>query len=196
MTKVKSHMSMSLDGYIAGPHPSQDNPLGTNGLMLHDWMFESPQIEQETVGVLKGTTGAAIIGYNMYYEAIPHWGGTGPFGDNIPTFVLTKPEDVPQNAPKVFTFVTDGIESALQQAKAVAGDKDIWVGGGANTIQQCLKAGLLDELHLHVVPILLGGGTSMFGELGEFIKLEKTKVKDEPGVTHFIFKTNKDRKAL
>jgi dihydrofolate reductase len=91
----------------------------------------------------------------------------------------------------VFTFVTDGIESALRQAQTVAGDRDIWVGGGANTVQQFLKAGLLDELQLHIVPIILGGGTSMFGALGEYMQLNKINVTDEPDVTHFTFRFNK-----
>lgn len=192
MSKVKSHISMSVDGFIAGPNASQDNPVGTNGLRLHDWIFDNPNHENSQALILKPTTGADIIGYNMYYEAIPHWNNTGPFGDDIPCFVLTEEGKVPQNAPSVFTFVTDGIESALEKAKAAAGDKDVLISGGANTIQQYLKAGLLDELQLHVVPILLGGGTSMFGELGEFMELDKAEVKDEPGVTHFTYRFKKD----
>lgn len=183
---------MSVDGYVAGPNPNQDNPLGTNGLKLHDWIFDNPgKAGRAYPETLKKDTGAAIIGYNMYYEAIPHWGGTGPLGDDIPCFVLAEEDKVPENAPKAFTFVTDGIESALERAKAVAGDKSVWVGGGANTIQQYLKAGLLDELQLHIVPILLGGGVSMFGELGDFIELDKVEVKDEPDVTHFTYRFKK-----
>lgn len=192
MAKVKSHISMSVDGFVAGPDASQDNPVGTNGLKLHDWIFDNPAAAGEAHPNAPHTsTGAAIIGYNMYYEAIPHWDGTGPLGDDIPCFVLTEEDKVPQDAPKAFTFVTDGIESALTQAKAAAGDKDVWIGGGANTIRQYLKAGLLDELKLHVVPILLGGGTSLFGELGEFMELNKVAVKDDPGVTHFTFRFKK-----
>jgi dihydrofolate reductase len=191
MSKVTAQMSMSLDGFIAGPNASQNNPIGTNGDRLHDWMFNNPNQENALSTALKKNTGAAVIGYNMYYEAIPHWGGTGPLGDNIPTFVLTEEDKGPQDAPEVFTFVTSGIESALKQAQAAAGDKDVWIGGGANTVQQYLKAGLLDELQLHMVPILLGGGTPMFGELGEFMELEKVAVKDEPGVTHFTFRPKK-----
>lgn len=195
MTKVKSHISVSVDGFVAGPAAAQDNPVGTNGLRLHDWIFDNPNHENSSAIAAKRTTGAAIIGYNMYYEAIPHWDGTGPLGDDIPCFVLTEEGKVPQDAPKAFTFVTDGIESALTQAKAAAGDKDVWIGGGANTIRQYLKAGLLDELELHVVPILLGGGTSLFGELGEFIELNKVAVKDEPGVTHFTYSFKKAQKT-
>ena len=196
MTKVKSHMSMSVDGFVAGPNPSQENPLGTNGLKLHDWIFDNPKQENSTALALKQTTGAAIIGYNMYFEAIPHWDGTGPLGDDIPCFVLTEEDKVPQNAPAAFTFVTDGIESALEKAKTAAGDKDVWIGGGANAIQQYIKAGLLDELQLHIVPVLLGGGTTMFGELGEFMELNKVEVEDEPDVTHFTYRFNKDWPTL
>lgn len=188
MSKVVVQMSMSVDGFIAGPNPAPDNPLGTNGTKLHDWMFSKPDKGNVLSETLKKDTGAAIIGYTMYREAIPYWGGTGPLGDDIPTFVLTKPENVPQDAPKVFTFVTDGIESALKQAKTAAGDQNVWVGGGANTVQQYLKARLLDELHLHVVPILLGGGTSLFGELGEFMELEKVSAKDAKAVTHLMYR--------
>jgi len=179
---------MSLDGFVAGPDASQDNPMGTNGDKLHEWMFNNPDQANDFAADLKKTTGAAIIGYNMYYEAIPHWGGTGALGDDIPNYVLTEASKVPQDAPRAFTFVTDGIESALKQAQAAAGDKDVWIGGGANTIQQYLKAGLLDELHLSVVPVLLGGGVSLFGTLGQFMELEKTEAKDQPGVTHFTLK--------
>lgn len=191
MSKIKSHISMSLDGFVAGPNPSQDNPLGTNGERLHDWIFDNPNHENSTAIAMKKDTGAAIIGYNMYYEAIPYWDNTGPLGDDIPCFVLTEADKVPQNAPKAFRFVTDGIECALHQAKEVAGDKDVWIGGGPNTIQQYLKAGLLDEFQLHIVPILLGGGVSMFGELGECMELRKVAVEDEPGVTHFTFRFKK-----
>jgi dihydrofolate reductase len=180
-------MSMSLDGFIAGPDPSQDNPLGTNGERLHDWIFDNPRNENTQATLLKKNTGAAIIGYHMYHEAIPYWGGTGPLGDDIPTFVLAGKNKAPKDAPEVFTFVTGGAEAALEQARAAADNKDVWVGGGANTVQQYLKAGLLDELHIHLVPILLGGGTSLFAESGEFMGLEKAEVKDEPGVTHFKF---------
>ncbi len=192
MPKVTSHMSMSVDGYIAGPDASQDNPLGTNGFKLHDWIFDNPEKAGSAhPDTLKKETGAAIVGYNMYFEAMPHWNNTGPLGDDVPCFVLTEEGKVPQDAPAAFTFVTDGIESALEKAKAAAGDKNVWVGGGATTIQQYLKAGLIDEFRLHVVPILLGGGTLMFGELGEFMELDKAEVTDKPGVTHFTYRFKK-----
>lgn len=188
MGKVVAQISMSLDGFIAGPDASQENPIGTNGDKLHEWIFDNPERENAFASSLKKSAGAAIIGYNMYYEAIPHWGGTGALGPDIPNFVLTEAGKVPEDASKVFTFVTEGIESALEQAQAAANGKDVWVGGGGKTIQQYLKAGLLDELHIHLVPVLLGGGTTLFGKLGKFIDLKKVEVKDEPHATHFIFR--------
>jgi dihydrofolate reductase len=191
MSKVTAQMSMSLDGFIAGPDPSQGNPLGTNGEKLHGWMFDNPDEGKALSSVLKRNSGAAIIGYNMYYEAIPHWGGTGALGDDIPSCVLTEEGKVPQGAPDVFTFVTDGIGSALEQARSVAGDKDVWIGGGANTVQQYLEAGLLDELQIHLVPVLLGGGTRLFGELGKSMELEQADVQQGKGVIHITYRLKK-----
>ncbi len=182
-------MSMSVDGFIAGPNPSSDNPLGTNGLRLHDWFYENPDKDPEDekfAEALKNNTGAIIMGRTMYDESQPFWDGVGPFGE-VPCFVLTKKGDKPQNT-KVFTFVSEGIEKALELAKKTAGSKDILINGGANTIQQYLKAGLVNEMYIHLVPILLGKGTSLFGELGEFIELEKVKVTDEKAVTHLSFR--------
>lgn len=190
MSKVVVQMSMSVDGFIAGPNPAADNPLGTNGLRLHAWFYENPDKDPEDEKFaenLKNNTGAIIMGRVMYEESQPFWDGVGPFG-NTPCFVLTNKGKEPQDAGKVFTFVTDGIEKALELAKKTAGNKDILINGGANTIQQYIKAGLVEEMYIHLVPILLGGGTSLFGALGEFIELEKVKVTDEKAVTHLTFR--------
>lgn len=124
----------------------------------------------------------------MYDESLPWWDGSGPLGDDKPCFVLTKKGTEPKEAGKMFTFVAGGIEKALEQARAAAGDEDILINGGADTIQQYLKAGLVDELHLHIVPMLLGGGTSLFGSLGEYLELEKVNVKDDKDVTHLMYR--------
>ncbi len=186
MGQLITQMSMSLDGFIAGPHPAPDNPLGDNGLGLHAW-YEQPGSHNFGKDV-EGDTGAIIMGSTMYYESLPWWHGTGPLGDNVPCFVLTEKDREPKDAASVFTFVTGGIEEALRLAKAAAGDKDVLVNGGANTIQQYLKAKLIDEMYIHVVPILLGGGTSLFGVLGEYIELEKLRVVDEKEVTHTVYR--------
>lgn len=190
MSKVVVHMSMSLDGFIAGPNPAADNPLGTNGMQLHEWVFENPDSEysKKFSESLKNDTGAVIMGRVMYDESLPYWDGTGPLGDGVPCFVLTEDGTQPEKAADVFTFVTDGIESALKQARAVANDKQIFINGGANTIQQYIKAGLVDELAIHLVPILLGGGTSLFGSLGEYIQLEKVNIIDDSAATHLMYR--------
>lgn len=186
MTQLITQMSMSLDGFIAGPNPAPDNPLGDNGLELHEW-YESPGSHDFGKDV-EGNTGAIIMGSTMYYESLPWWHGTGPLGDSVPCFVLTEEGHEPKDADSVFTFVTGGIEEALERAKAVAGAKDVLINGGANTIQQYLKAGLIDEMYIHIIPILLGGGTSLFGALGEYIELEKLRVTDEKEVTHMVYR--------
>lgn len=190
MSKVIVHMSMSLDGFIAGPNPAPDNPLGTNGHRLHDWVFKNPGSEYSRtfVASLKNKIGAVIMGRTMYDESLPWWNGTGPLGDGVPCFVLTKTGTQPTDAAVVFAFVTEGIGAALTQAKAAAKGKEIFINGGGNTIQQFITAGLVDELHIHLIPILLGGGTSLFGSLGEYIELEKIEVTDEHDATHLHYR--------
>jgi len=186
MTKLLVQMSMSLDGYIAGPNPAPQNPLGDHGLHLHEW-YESPG-DHDFGKDIEGNTGAVIMGSVMYYESLPWWNGTGPLGDGVPCFVLAEKDRQPEEAAKVFTFVSDGIEEALRLAKEAAGDKDVLINGGANTIQQYIKAGLVDEMYIHIIPILLGGGTSLFGALGEYVELEKVSVSDESEVTHLTYR--------
>jgi dihydrofolate reductase len=183
-------MSMSLDGFITGPNPAPDNPLGTNGQHLHDWFFENPDsaYNRNLDDFMKNKLGAIIMGRVMYEESIPQWNGTGPAGDGVPCFVLTEKGAEPPEAAKVFTFVTGGIKEALSEAKAVSDGKDILINGGADTIRQFIKAGLADSLHIHLVPILLGGGTSFFHTFGEYVKLEKTEVIDEDYATHMAYK--------
>lgn len=188
MSKLIMQMSMSLDGFIAGPNPAPDNPLGDNGLRLHEW-YDEPGRHDFGKNV-EGNTGAIIMGSVMYYESLPWWNGSGPLGDNVPCFVLIKEGEKPNDAAKVFTFITGGIEEALDAAKKAAGSKDILINGGANTIQQYIKAGLVDEMYIHVIPTLLGGGTSLFGSLGEYIELEKVNVVDEKEVTHLAYRFN------
>ena len=210
MGKVVANISMSLDGYIAGPNPTLEEPLGVRGEELHEWVFGLEAWRQphglpggETGpdnDIMKETTaniGAVIMGRKMYsggegpWENDPNpdgwWGDNPPF--KVPVFVLTshERETVTKEGGTSFTFVTDGIESALKQAKSAAGDKDISLGGGANAIQQFIAAGLADELEIHLVPILLGGGTRLLDNLGE-AKLEKIRVIDSPQVTHLKFR--------
>jgi dihydrofolate reductase len=205
-------ISMSLDGFIAGPNQTLENPLGEGGERLHDWAFkvaswrerhglEGGETNRDSEIVQEGVdaTGAVVMGRRMFsggegpWEADPNadawWGDDPPF--HVPVFVLTKHprETVVKQGGTSFTFVTDGIEAALEQARTAAGDKDVLLAGGANVVQQYLQAGLLDELQIHVSPVLLGDGVRLFDNLGpESLELEITRVVESPGVTHLRYR--------
>ena len=213
MGRVVADISMSLDGYIAGPKPTLKEPLGQGGEQLHEWAFKLKAM-REPHGMKGGATGpendyfkeawvregAIIMGRKMFsggkgsWEKDPRaygwWGDDPPF--HVPVFVLThhQREKLNMKGGTSFTFVTDGIKSALSQAKKAAGDKDVAIGGGASAIQQFIEAGLLDELHIHLVPVLLKGGTLLLENLGN-AKLKKVKVVDFPLVTHLHFQPKK-----
>lgn len=183
MQKVILDISMSLDGYIAGPDISEDNPLGLDGPRLHDWMFASKtDADAQLLQALTASSGAVLVGGWTYFTAIDGvWEGVSPF--SIPAFVLTS--QVPEKQVSGFTYVTGDIEAALVQAKAAAGSKNVWIMGGAHTAQAYLKAGLVDELHIHIAPILLVAGTPLFEDIGyEPINLEKIGLVETPGATH------------
>ena len=213
MGKVFADISVSLDGFVAGPNPTLKEPLGKDGELLHEWVFKLAAWREphgRTGGetgpdndVMKETTanlGAVIMGRKMFsggqgaWQDDPNpdgwWGDTPPF--HVPVFILThnERETVKKDGGTTFNFVTDGIENALSQAKVAAKDKDIQVAGGASAIQQYMKSGLLDELQIHISPILLHGGTRLFENL-EGVKLEKIRVIDSPSVTHIKFKIKK-----
>lgn len=202
---VHSDISMSLDGFIAGPNDSIDRPLGTGGERLHEWVYNLASW-RERHGIAGGkidtdaevldesfrNTGAILMGRRMYDLGEESWGDDPPFG--MPVFVVTHDDrnEIVKEGGTTFTFVTDGIESALHQAKAAAGDSDVSVAGGANTIQQFITAGLLDEIQIHLVPILLGDGRRLFDHIGpKLIELENTRVIESPGVTHLKFRVVK-----
>ncbi len=186
MSKVVVDMSMSLDGFIAGPNDTPEEGLGKGGERLHEWFINDPEALEKAFGDVEKKTGAVIMGRRTYDNSIKWWGDKGPVGD-VPCFVLTKKGTEPESYSKIFTFVNNGIESALELAKKAAGGQEIGIAG-ANTIQQYLKAGLVDEIILHVVPLLLGGGKSLFGTLGKDLKLEKVSVSDDENVTHLTYR--------
>jgi dihydrofolate reductase len=189
MPKLRVHnFAMSVDGYVAGPHQSIDNPLGVGGRRLHDWVFAT-RFGREMIGeeggdegvdhqfLIRGVVGigATVMGRNMFGPIRGSWNDDewkGWWGDeppyHHPVFVLTHHarEPIPMKGGTTFNFVTDGIESALAQAFDAAGGQDVRLGGGASTVRQYLRAGLLDELHLAIVPILLGGGERLFDDVG------------------------------
>jgi dihydrofolate reductase len=203
MGSVTSDISVSLDGFIAGPGDGVDNPLGDGGERLHEWVVRlaswrsrhglaggetgrDAEILEESVR----DTGAVVLGRRMFDNA-RGWGDEPPF--HVPVFVLThEARDDLVKGGTTFTFVTDGVESALAQARAAAGDENVHVAGGANTIQQFLSGGLLDELQLHVVPLLFGAGVRLFDGLGTApLELETVRVVESPGVTHLKFRVVK-----
>ena len=184
MGKLIAEISMSLDGFVAGPNPSLDDPLGQNGERLHEWVFPTKawrephgmeggedNVDSEIVEKSTGRTGATIMGRHMFsggsggWEDDPRangwWGDEPPF--HHPVFVLTHHERDPlELGDTTFTFVTEGIESAAEQARAAAGDRDVKVAGGGEAIAQYLRAGQIEELLLHVVPLFLGSGAPLF----------------------------------
>jgi dihydrofolate reductase len=209
MNSLKCQISVSLDGFVAGPNQRMDQPLGEGGERLHDWVVstegwrrehgkeggesgpDSEVVEETTRGV-----GAQIMGRNMFGPPgggawdeswRGWWGEEPPF--HTPVYVLTHHprEPLEMQGGTTYHFVTDGIEAALEQARAGAGDKDILLAGGANAIQQYLAAGLLDELYLHIVPLLLGGGERLLENVGD-PRLEPVKVVASPAVTHVKYR--------
>jgi len=210
MSKLRFNITMSLDGFVAGPNQSEQDPLGVGGEELHRWAFPLAAFREahgdeggevnESTPVIEGmieNVGAAIMGRNMF------GGGPGPWGENpwngwwgddppfhTPVFVLTHHprEPVEMQGGTTFHFVTDGIEAALKQATAAAGELDVGISGGAAVAQQYLRAGLIDTMHIHVAPVLLGGGTRLFDEPGgEPIKLEPVRAVQGHDVVHLTF---------
>jgi dihydrofolate reductase len=215
MARFFLDISMSLDGFVAGPDPTLDQPLGTGGERLHDWAVRLASW-RSMHGLDGGETGpdddlararwervgAEIMGRRMFsggegpWEGDPNaaawWGDNPPF--HVPVFVLTHHprETVVKEGGTTFYFVNDGIESALEQGRAAAEDQDVVLGGGASVAQQYLRTGLLDELDIHVAPVLLGGGASLFGELGaDAPELKLTKVVESPFVTHLSYESTR-----
>jgi dihydrofolate reductase len=189
MAKVFAEISMSLDSFIAGPNVSANNPMGDHGEGLHDWMFagrSSAEAEAYEVEKFK-PIGAGIMGRTMLDLGIGPWGENPTF--HMPIFVLSHEAHKPitKQGGTTYYFVTNGIERALKQAEEAADGKDIIVLGGATVMQQFIRAGLLDELEIHLVPILLGGGIRLFDNLGA-LKLERMAAKDTPAFTHLRYK--------
>jgi dihydrofolate reductase len=190
MGKVVSGTSMSLDGFVTGPNVTREQQLGDGGQVLHRWLHEPDPRDSELLAEMYRDVGSILMGRLSYdlAEGDGGWGDGGPAGP-APCFVLTHNPPAPETvrAPSVFTFVTEGIHRAVELAKAAARDKVVGVHGASAT-QQCLTAGLLDEIQVHLAPILLGTGTRLFEHLGGQIQLERIKVVDTPNATHLRFK--------
>ena len=189
-----NNLGMSLDGFVAGAAQSVENPLGIDGERLHEWMFDDPSgIDAERFDAGNRGIGAWIMGRNMFGPIRGDWpddswrgwwGAEPPY--HCPVFVLTHHARDPQpmDGGTVFHFVTDGIESALEQAVAAAGGADVRLGGGASTIQQYLRAGLVDELHVCIAPVLLQRGERLFEGLDDLSGYEVAELVSGPAATH------------
>jgi dihydrofolate reductase len=211
MTKLRLDITMSLDGFVAGPNQTLEHPLGENGERLHEWAFAAVSWRQshglsggesnadsDVIQESLDATGAVVMGRKMFSgghgpwaedpRADGWWGDDPPF--HVPVFVLTHHprETLVMKGGTSFTFVADGIEAAVAQAREVAGGKDVLAAGGGSLAQQCLAAGLLDELQIHVVPLLLGDGVRLFGQLDPVVDLEATRVIESPAVTHLRYR--------
>jgi dihydrofolate reductase len=214
MPKVKVQISMSLDGYVAGPNQSEEHPLGEGGMDLHEWALalkawrephghEGGEVNESSavMGEMLENVGAVVMGRNMFGPVRGPWEGhpwNGWWGDDppyhAPVFVLTHHprEPLQMQGGTTFYFVTDGIEDAIARAREAAGDKDVSIGGGASAVQQALEAGLVDELTLNVVPIFLGAGARLLDGLGDAqLTLECTRAINAPAVTHLTYRVSR-----
>ncbi|MFD0537520.1 dihydrofolate reductase family protein [Actinomadura luteofluorescens] len=188
MAQVICDMSVSLDGYVTGPNDSRENPFGDGAWMLHKWMSDQATDEDRAIlDQVIADWGAVVMGRKSFEknEGEGGWGDGDPMGD-VPCFVVTHQAPT-KPYPPVFTFVTDGVASAIEQAKRAAGDKVVGLHG-ATVMQQALPLGLVDEIRVHVVPVLVGGGTPLFGALASPIPLERTRVMATPAATHISYR--------
>lgn len=203
MGKVFFSVAISLDGYMAGENRGPQNPLGDGGLNLHQWMFKQDAflksiksgeggkdtVDNQILEKLFNRIGANILGKRMFEEGEANWPEEAPF--NTPVFVLTNTPREPWERPggTTFYFTNESIETVLEKAKASAGDKDVRITGGANTIQQYLNAGLIDELTIHLVPIMLTNGIRLFEGINkDKISFEIIDVVKSPEVTHLTYR--------
>jgi dihydrofolate reductase len=213
--KVKAQISVSLDGYMAGPNQSEDNPLGEGGMELHQWAFKLASWREShdrdggegtenpsnaVMDAAQANVGAVVMGRNMFGPVRGSWGDSswnGWWGDDPPfhvrVFVLThhQREPVEMEGGTVFNFVTEGVESAMAQAKEAAGDADVSIGGGASTLRQCLRAGLLDEILVNQVPILLGGGERLFDDLPAGAGFDLVQLVEGREAAHLTYRVSR-----
>ncbi|GAA4908818.1 dihydrofolate reductase [Stackebrandtia albiflava] len=189
MSKVISGISMSLDGFVTGPNVTRETQLGDGGEVLHRWLEHPDPEDAALLAGMGGGAGAVLMGRRSYdlAEGDGGWGDGGPVGP-VPCFVVTHtaPDPATVRAPSVFTFVTGGLHEAVARAKAVAGGKVVAVHG-ASVARQCLAAGLLDEIQIHLAPVILGDGTRLLEHLGGPIPLERTQVVATRNATHLRF---------
>ncbi len=208
MSKLRFEISISVDGFVAGPNQSEENPLGEGGESLHEWVVElgawrqahgreggKTNASSEIVAEAMEGVGAVIMGRKMFGGGPGAWDESwrGWWGDDppfhVPVFVLThhQREALAMEGGTTFHFVTDGIEAALAQAREAAGGGDVHLAGGAEAGQQYLAAGLVDRLQLNIAPVLLGAGERLFENVGTDLRLQQTRVVHSPAVTHIRY---------
>ena len=210
MSKLIADLSMSLDGFVAGPEQSMKDPLGIGGMQLHEWAFAAMSWREEHgqtggeentdsdhIDALRARVGAGIMARKMYSGGEGPWAddanGRGWWGENPPyhgpVFVLTHHarDSLQMEGGNIFHFVTDGIEAALSQAREAAGDRNVSIAGGASTVNQFLAAGLIDELRLHIAPMTLGAGERLFDGVSP-MRLEPVSARFTPLVTHTVYR--------
>jgi dihydrofolate reductase len=191
MSTVAFDMSMSLDGFIEAANPTPDEPLGVGGERLHEWAFGEDERDRRVLAEGGDGLGAVIAGRRTYDASVASWGADGPTGPaRLPVFVVTHepPADSPQDG--VYRFVTDGIEAALKEAREAAGDQNVTVMGGPDLGRQFLAAGLVDEISIHLVPIIFGRGKRLFEGLPDeqYMRLEPLGAIQTPNATHLRFR--------
>ncbi|HET9050658.1 MAG TPA: dihydrofolate reductase family protein [Candidatus Dormibacteraeota bacterium] len=202
MSRTVSHLSISLDGFIAGPDQGPENPMGTGGDRLHEWARRGVATGYEPDVALRGELlrpmGAFVMGRNMFGPVRGEWTGDwrGWWGDeppyHAPVFVLTHHPRAPieMAGGTVFHFVTDGFAAALERAREVAGEADVRIAGGASTVRQALRAGVVDELLLDVAPVLLHSGEGIFDGIHD-LTFEPLEVVDSPHATHVRYRVTR-----
>ena len=215
MSKVRVDITMSLDGFVAGPNQTLEEPLGAGGERLHEWAFAAAawreqhglsggesNADSDVVRESQDSTGAVVMGRRMFSGGAGPWeddsNGEGWWGDDppfhVPVFVVTHHarDTLAMQGGTSFAFVTDGIEAAVARAREAAADKDVLVAGGGTVVQEALRAGLVDELQVHVAPLLLGSGVRLFADtLDSIVELEVTRMIASPTVTHLRYRVVK-----
>jgi dihydrofolate reductase len=190
MGRLIFQTSMTLDGFMTGADQTAEEPLGKDGERLHEWAFSSDPADRKVAERAMGHGGATIAGRVTYDHSLPWWGADGPSGSRrVPVFVVTHEAPVESPGNGVYTFVTDGIESALKQAQEAAGEQDVVIVGGAKLGREYIAAGLVDEIQIHLIPVLFGSGTRMFEHMDvDHLWLEPSEVVDRPLATHIRYR--------
>lgn len=205
MSKTKAQITISLDNFMAGPNDSPDNPIGDGGERLHQWVYDleawrkphgldggKTGRDNEIIAAATANVGAVVMGRRMFNHGEVPWGETPPF--HVPVFVVTHHarEPLVREGGTTFHFVTDGLQSALDQARAAAGDKDVSIAGGGQIITQMMQRGLLDEIEIHIAPVLLGDGVRLFNAMdGGQVELECVRVVHSEAVTHLTYRPHR-----